>query len=115
MVLIEQLTGININQKYQEKDKTIYVDYLIDPSFQGVNRFFVSSFEDKAHKIRNTGCFIPTVEIKDYDFMLDGKSFLVQPVKNDLRTYNNILKIATGQGDDYTTGCLINYPYFKDH
>ena len=30
-------------------------------------------------------------------------------------TYENIRKIATGQGDDYTTGCLLDYPYFKDH
>ena len=31
------------------------------------------------------------------------------------KTYENIIKIATGKGDDYTTGCLLNYPYFKDH
>ena len=31
------------------------------------------------------------------------------------KTYENILKIAIGQGDDYTTGCLLDYPYFKDH
>ena len=41
--------------------------------------------------------------------------FFDQPVKSDMRTYDNIRKIATGQGDDYTTGCLLNYPYFKDH
>ena len=40
--------------------------------------------------------------------------FFDQPVKSDRRTYDNVRKIATGQGDDYTTGCLINYPYFKD-
>ena len=41
--------------------------------------------------------------------------FFDQPVKSDRRTYDNVRKIATGQGDDYTTGCLLNYPYFKDH
>ena len=41
--------------------------------------------------------------------------FFDQPVKSDKRTYDNVRKIATGQGDDYTTGCLLNYPYFKDH
>ena len=40
--------------------------------------------------------------------------FFDQPVKSDRRTYDNVRKIATGQGDDYTTGCLLNYPYFKD-
>ena len=46
--------------------------------------------------------------------MIDGRNFLDQPVKDDLRTYNNIRKIATGQGDHYTTGCLLDYPYFKE-
>ena len=47
--------------------------------------------------------------------MIDGKNFFEQPVKNDKVTYENIRKIATGQGDDYTTGCLLDYIYFKNH
>ena len=47
--------------------------------------------------------------------MVDGKNFLDQPVKNDIRTYDNIRKISTGQGDDYTTGCLVDYNYFEEH
>ena len=47
--------------------------------------------------------------------MIDGLKFFDQPVKNNLRTYDNIPKIATGQGDDYTTGCLLDYPYFKNY
>ena len=45
--------------------------------------------------------------------MLDGEIFFDQPVRNDLITYDNIWKIATGQGDDWTTGCLLDYNYFK--
>ena len=45
--------------------------------------------------------------------MIDRISFFDQPRKNDLKTYDNIRKIATGQGDDYTTGCLLDYPYSK--
>ena len=45
--------------------------------------------------------------------MVDGWNFFDQPVKNDLRTYDNIRKIATGQGDDYIIGCLLDYPYFE--
>ena len=41
--------------------------------------------------------------------------FFAQPVKSDLKKYDNIRKIATGQGDDYTTGCLLDYPYFKEN
>ena len=40
--------------------------------------------------------------------MIDGKDFFDQPIKNDKITYQNIRKIATGQGDDYTTGCLLD-------
>ena len=47
--------------------------------------------------------------------MTDGKNFFNQPINSDLKTYENIRKIATGQGDDYTTGCLLDYSYFKDH
>ena len=47
--------------------------------------------------------------------MIDGKNFFDQPVKNDKVTYENIRKIATGQGDDYTTGCLLDYSYFKEN
>ena len=47
--------------------------------------------------------------------MIDGKNFFDQPINSDLKTYENIRKIATGQGDDYTTGCLLDYSYFKDY
>ena len=45
--------------------------------------------------------------------MIDGRKFFDQLVRNDLRTYDNIRKLGTDQGKDYTTGCLIDYPYFK--
>ena len=46
--------------------------------------------------------------------MIDGKNVFDQPI-NDVKTYENIRKIATGQGNDYTTGCLLDYPYFKEN
>ena len=58
---------------------------------------------------------LPTVEIKDYNVMIDGRQFLDQTVFYDLRTYDNIRKIATGQGDDYTTGCLLDYHCFEKY
>ena len=47
--------------------------------------------------------------------MIVEKFFFNQPTKNDLRTYDNIPKIATGQEDDHTTGCLLDYPFFEKH
>ena len=47
--------------------------------------------------------------------MIDGKFFFDQPIKSMTKTYENIRKIASGQGDDYTTSCFLDYSYFKDH
>ena len=47
--------------------------------------------------------------------MIDGQKFFDQSVKNDLRTYDNVQKITISQGDDYTTDCLLDYPYFKEN
>ena len=47
--------------------------------------------------------------------MIDGQNVFDQPARNNLITYDNIRKITTGQGDDYTTGCLLEYTYFKNY
>ena len=59
--------------------------------------------------------FFLTVEIKDYNVMIDGRNFFDQPVKNDFKKSDSVRKIATVQGDDYSTGCLLDYNYFKDY
>ena len=47
--------------------------------------------------------------------MIDEQNFFDQPVKNNLRTYDNVRKIVTGQKDDYTTSCLLDYSYFNKY
>ena len=47
--------------------------------------------------------------------MIDDKNVLDQPINSNLKTYENIRKVATGQGDDYRTGCLLDYSYFKEN
>ena len=90
------------------------LNHLIEPSFQGVNRLFVLAFENDDDRTSDDRYYIPTVEIKDYNIMINGESVFDQPIKNNKVTYENIRKIATGQGDDYTTGCLLDYSYFAD-
>ena len=90
-------------------------DCLIDTSFLGVNRFFVLSFENKAQRISDKWHYLSTVEIKNYNVIIDGKSFFDQPVRNNLITYDTIQKIAIDQKDDYTTGCLLDYKYFEKY
>ena len=57
---------IEYQSKLTLQAQNSYVDYLVDPSFQGVNRIFVLSYEDNAQPTRHTGYFLPKVEIKDY-------------------------------------------------
>ena len=90
------------------------LNHLNEPSFQGVNRLFVLVFESDTQRTSHSGYYLPNVEMKDYNVMINGENFFDQPTKNNKVTYQYIRKIATGQGDDYTTGCLLDYPYFKD-
>ena len=108
---------INWN-KYLSKPEllaqNLNLNHLVEPSFQGVNRLFVLAFENDNHRRSDERYYLPTVEIKDYNIVINGENVFDQPIKSNKVTYDNIRKIATGQGDDYTTGCLLDYPYFKD-
>ena len=105
--------------KYEPSIKTFaqnrYLNYLINPSFQEVSRLFVLSFENENDRTSHSNYHLPKVEIKDYNVMKDGINFFDQPINSISKTYENIRKIATGKGDDYTTGCLLDYPSFKEN
>ena len=73
------------------------------------------SFEDNAVRTGHTGHFLPKVEMKDCNVMVNGRKLFDHPVKNDIRTFGNIRKIATGQGDGYSASCLLDYAYFKEN
>ena len=109
---------ISLN-KYLAKPKLLAqnanLNHLIEPIFQDVNRLFVLAFENDAERISSKRCYLPIVEIKGYNVMIDGRNFFGKPVKNDKVTYESIRKIATGQGDDYTNGCLLDYIYLKNY
>ena len=90
------------------------LNHLVEPSLQGVNRLFVLAFENDNDRTSDEQYYLPTIEIKYYNIMINGENVFDQPIKNNKVTYENIRKIATGQGDDYTTGCLLDYSYFAD-
>ena len=75
----------------------------------------VLTFENEDNRKSHSTYYLPKVEVKYYNVMTDGKNFFDQPINSDIRTYENIRKITTGQGYDYTNGCLLDYSYFKDH
>ena len=94
--------------------KNQHLDFLTDPGFQGVNRL-VLPFENQAQRKSYKRYHLPTREIKNYNVMIDAQKLFDQPVRNYLITYNNISKIAKGQVDDYPTGYLLDYNYFKKY
>ena len=120
--LLQQLKSgfkrvINWN-KYLSKPellaRNLNLNHFVEPSFQGTSRLFVLAFENDRQRTRTRGYYIANLEIKNYNVMINGENFFDQPIKNNKVTYENMRKITTGQGDDYTTGCLLDYPYFKD-
>ena len=94
------------------------LNHLVEPSFQGANRLFVLAFENDTQRTSHSGYYLSNVEMEKINDLrmekINGENFFDQPIKNNKVPYEHIRKIATGQGDDYTTGCLLDYPYFKD-
>ena len=56
--------------------------------------------------------FLPRLKIKNYNIEIDGRNFYDQPINDWIKQYNEIRKISTGKGDDYTTGCLLDFAFF---
>ena len=113
--------------EYQTKIETRNLDndnltrLPLDASFQGDRRFFVLAFDNtdggdkKVERNSHRKYFLQRVNITNYNVLIDGRNFYDQPINDLLKQYDEIRKTATGQGDDYTTGCLLDYQFFKDH
>ena len=92
-----------INSREQDNNNNLGV--LLDASFQGVKKLFVNAFEKKIYR----KYFLPIVNKTSYNVLIDSRNFYDQPIGDQIKTYNEIRKIATGRGNDYTTGCLLDY------
>ena len=92
--------------------KTYNLNYLIDLTFNKVNRLFVLSFEKEEDRTYFSKYYTPKVEIKDFNVLIDGKSFFDMPVKNK-EAYEKIMSMS--KNNDYTTGNLLDYEYFSEH
>ena len=113
--------------------KTGITRFALNAAFQGVNRLFVLAFEDTredeaadALALRNLvdnrvirdsyrRYFVPRVDIASYNVLIDGRNLSGQPINDSIRKYDEIKKIATGKGDNYATGCLLDYDNFKQN
>ena len=92
------------------------LNYLIDPTFTNVNRLFVLSFaRDNASDNIDyfSDYYVPNVEIKDFNILIDGKSFFDLPGKNEEEAYEKIIEMSNN--NDYTTGNFLDIGYFKEN
>ena len=93
----------------------------INSSCQRINRLFVLLYEDGANWVTadsHRRYFLPRVEIKNYNIEIDRRNFYGQPISNQetshlIKQYDELREVSTGQGNDYTTVCLLDFAYFK--
>ena len=90
--------------------KTDNLNYLVDPTFSKVNRFFVLSFENEIDRKSYFKHYTPAIEIKDFNVVINRKIFFAVLVKHKEETYEKI--IGMSRNNDYTTSNLLNYQYF---
>ena len=92
------------------------LNYLIDPTFTNVNRSFVLLFArtnagDNRDSFSNY--YLSNVEIKDFNILIDEKSFFDLPLKNEEEAYEKIIEM--NNNNDCTTGNLLDFAYFKEN
>ena len=92
------------------------LDYLINPTFRNINRLFVLSFKNGNNDPRRDSFdkyYMPLVEIKDFNILIDNKPFFDQPVKNKQEVCEKLIEMSTN--DDHTTGNLLDYLYHQNY
>ena len=89
------------------------LSYLIDPTFTNVNILLVLSFKKDDDRGSYFNYYVPKVEIKDFNVLIDGKPFFEIPVKNKEEAYEANIEVS--KNNDYTTGNLLDYEYFSKH
>ena len=101
-------------RKYSANDG---IRELFDSSYQGVKRLFVLAY-DNANGITadsHRRYFLARIKIENYNIEIDGRNFYDQAINDTIKQYDEVRKVSTGQGDDYTTGCLLDYAYFESN
>ena len=92
------------------------LNYLIDRTFTNINRLFFLFFKrNNAGNNRDSFShyYVPNVKIKDFNVLIDGKSFFDLPVKSEEEAYEKIIDMS--KNNDYTTGNLLDFAYFKEN
>ena len=110
---------------YWNKYKIIFINYnandyireRLDAIFQGVNKLFVLAYASGDDTVTNENSykkyFLLIIKIKNYNIEIDGRNFYDQSINDLIKQYDEIRKKSTGKGNDYTTGCLLDFSYFE--
>ena len=110
-------TGISIDFKYRSQminqAATNNLNFLTDPIFNNINSLFVLAFPNEEDRGSFSKYYTPTVEIKDYNVIIDGESFYEIPIKNKEKTYKAITELI--RNDLLKTGNEFNFEYFCEH
>ena len=100
------------------EDANVFKYINLGPSFQGVNRLFVTAYsrvDGQPNKNSRRKYYLPRVDLKKYNVIIDGRNFYDNPIESDIEKYRELKKVMIGKGEDYTTGSLLDYEYFKRH
>ena len=89
------------------------LNILIDPTFTNVNRLFLLAYETDDDRQSFSQFYLPNVMVKDYNVIIDKFSFFDLPIKTEEEAYEKIIDIS--RNNEYTTGNLLDYDYFKKH
>ena len=105
---------VKINDANAER----HIRERLDASYQGVKRLFVLAYNSTAGNNQVSidsfkKYFLLRVKIENYNTETDGRNFYDQPINDSINQYDEVRKVSTGQGDDYTTGSLLNFAYFE--
>ena len=90
----------------------------LDSSFQGVNRLFIMTYNRVDCQPTRNGqrkYYLPRIDLNEYNVIIDGRNFYDNPIESDIEKYRELKKVMIGKGEDYTTGSLLDYNYFKKH
>ena len=90
----------------------------LDPSFQGVNRLFVTAYnrvDGQPNRDGQRKYYLPRIGLNKYNVIIDGRNFYDNPIESDIEKYRELKKVMIGKGEDYTTGSLLDFDYFKKH
>ena len=102
------------NKIYNAND---YIRELLDSSYQGVRTLFILAYDNTDGNLVKANShkkyFLLRIKIENYNIEIDGRNFYDQPINDLIKQYDEVRKISTGQGDDYTTGCLLDFAYFE--